>query len=158
MATVTTETRRAGTTEVVRPAPVAERPAAEPRHDMGRSLAGLLRELTRETTALVRAEVALARSEIEEKVTEAERGVSSIATGAAVLFAGVLALVACAILALSLVWPAWVSALVIGLAVCVIGGVLLYAGRKKMSARGLKPQRTIASLHETRTMAKEQVS
>lgn len=124
----------------------------------GRSFGALLLELTKETTALVRGEVALARTEIEEKVAQAERGIISMASGGAVLFAGILTLIACAVLALSLAWPAWVSALVVGLVVTAIGVVLVLTGRKKMSKERLSLHRTMSSLRDTKTFAQEQTS
>lgn len=119
----------------------------------GHSFGYLLRELSGETSALLRGELALARNEIEDKVTDAQRGVSSMAAGGAVLAAGLLGLMACAILALSLVWPAWLSALVVGGVVTLVGLILVMAGRSKTSASHLKPEQTIRSLRDTKRFA-----
>jgi hypothetical protein len=126
-------------------------------HD-GRSLGSLFVELTRETSALVRAEIALARLEIEEKLSQMQEGVGRMAAGGAVVFAGTLTLIACMVLALSIVWPAWLAALVVGAAVTCAGAYLLARGRQQIKQRGLRPERTISSLRDVKAVAKEQVS
>ena len=132
------------------PAPVRE-------HDR-RGLGGLLLELTKETSALVRAEVTLARLELEGKLHQMQHGVSGLAAGGLVLFAGVLALVACAILALSRIWSPTLAALAVGLVMVAIGAGLLLYGRSRVKARSLAPQRTMAALRSTKQFAKEQAS
>jgi hypothetical protein len=129
-----------------------------PREPDRRTLGALFVELTRETSALVRAEVALVRSEMDEKVNELQRGLGGLAAGGAVAFAGALTLIACAVLALSLVWPAWAAALVVGLVVSLAGAGLLVYGRQRVRAQHLRPSRAIESLKDTKEFAKEQVS
>jgi len=124
----------------------------------GRSLGHLIRELTKESAALVRAEVALAKAELGEKLTDVQRSVSALASGAVVLMVGLVWLAAAGVAALALVWPLWLSALVVGGAVALIGIFLLAGGKRGMSAEKLTPSRTVASLKETGTMAKEQVA
>lgn len=109
---------------------------------------GLLRRLGEDLATLLRKELALATSEISQSVTEARRGVSGIATGGAVLFAGFLILLLAATAALAEVMEAWLAGLIVGGIVAIIGYAMLAAGRKKLSAGSLKPERTQESLRQ----------
>lgn len=122
----------------------------------GYSVTHLLRELSGETSALLVGEVALAKTEIQENVTRAQRGVMSMAAGAAVLTAGILALVASAILGLTLFIPAWLSALIVGAAITIIGALMVAAGKKKASVETLRPDKTFDTLRDTRDFAREE--
>lgn len=118
--------------------------------------ASLVRDLVDESSALMHAEIALARSEMQESLTTMQRGAMAMGAGGIVLFVGTLALTAAAILALSLVWPAWLAALVVGGAVALIGAILLGMGRRKVKPDELKPDRTMHSLRETQRFARNE--
>src|SRR6202012_4272199 len=89
----------------------------------------LLKELTAETTTLLRQEVDLAKTEMGEKASRVGTNLGSLAIGGAVLFAGSLALLFAAVNALTEilahVFPitvaAWLSPLVLGVVLGVIG-------------------------------------
>lgn len=120
-----------------------------------RTLTGLFRDLTQELTSLMRHEIALGKAEMSEKVTEAKSGIISIAAGAIVAHAGILVLLSAIVIGLSSVWPAWVSALVVGLIVTIIGVALLATGRNHLKAKNLKPERMTESLRHDRQMVRE---
>lgn len=122
-----------------------------------RSVTGLFTELTREMTSLIRHEIALARAEIGEKVSYAQSGVVFLAAGAMFAFSGFLVLLACAVIALSYVWPAWLAALTVGLVVTFLGLALLASGKSHLKAKNLKPTRTTESLRHDRQFVKEHV-
>jgi Putative Actinobacterial Holin-X, holin superfamily III len=126
------------------------------RHDGERSVGSLVSELVGESSALVRAELTLARREMEQHARSAQRGLASMGAGAAVLAAGLLALVACAILALTRVMPDWQAALVVGVLVTAIGAIMLAVGKHKAVSQSLRPERTLHSLTEMEDMARRQ--
>lgn len=103
----------------------------------------LLRELGRESQALVRGEGQLLRAEMSEKLAQAERGVASMAGGVAVLLTGVILLFTAAALALSQVMAAWVAYLIVGSVAAIIGGAMVAAGKKRVEPQNLKPNRSI---------------
>jgi xanthine/uracil permease len=78
-----------------------------------------------------------------------------------VLFAGFIVLLFAAVGALNLMLDtehsAWLSPLIVGLVVMVIGYILLSRGRKQMKAESLTPDRTLASLQRDARLAKEHV-
>lgn len=123
------------------------------------SVGTLLSTLLNEVTALVRGEAALAKAEMSEKTHQAMAGVGAIATAGAVLFGGFLTLLAALVMLLNEVLPPetrpWLSAVVVGAVVTLIGVVMLKAGLKKVRAQGLMPNRTMNSLRDDQTLAKQ---
>jgi Putative Actinobacterial Holin-X, holin superfamily III len=112
------------------------------------SALGLVRRLTDELATLLRQELALAVAEIARSMRVLLGGAAAIAAGGAVLFAGILALLAAAVLGLATVLHPWLAALVIGVAVAIIGIVLISAGIRSLDPATLKPSRTRESLRK----------
>ncbi len=133
----------------------AESMRAEERRRAGeRSLGGLLRELSEETSAFVQAELALARRETAEKIEVAQRGAKLLAAGTVILGLGLWALTAAAVYGLATELPLWAAALITGLVVLTIGGICLAIAKRNMTTK-LEPERTVRSLRATRSLAKE---
>lgn len=124
----------------------------------GASLGSLLSTLTREMGSLVRQETQLAKAEMSEKTHQAMTGVAAIAIAGAVLFGGFLVLLAAAVFLLNEVLPPdttpWLSAIIVGLVVAIIGYVMLKSGVKKLQAQNLMPDRTMASLQSDKDLAR----
>jgi uncharacterized membrane protein YqjE len=114
-----------------------------------RPIGELVKQLAEQTSTLVRKELELARAEMIEKGKTAGIGAGMFA-GAALL--GVLALgalTAFLILSLSLVLDAWLAALIVALVYAAIAGVLVLAGKKKLTeATPPIPEQTRASVRE----------
>ena len=107
---------------------------------------GLLRRLTDELSTLLRQELTLATAEVSRSMRVMLTGAASLAVGGAVLFTGLLAMLAAAVLGLATVLSPWLSALVIGAAIAIIGVVLVLAGIRSLDPSTLKPSRTAESL------------
>lgn len=107
------------------------------------------RSLARETVTLVRQEAELARAEMSEKLDQARAGVTELSIGALVTWAGLLFLLFALYLGVdALVEEPWVSALIVGGVVTLLGLALLAAARKNLRARNLTPDRTTSSLRQ----------
>ena len=123
------------------------------------SIATLFSNLANEVLVLVRKESELAKVEMQEKSRQAMGAVTSIAIAGAVLFSGFLVLLAAAVFGLNTVLPPettpWLSALIVGGVVVVIGLIMLQAGRSKLKQESLMPSRTIASLRRDKALARE---
>lgn len=117
---------------------VAAWEAGSRRDNKDKSVSELLADLSDELRRLARAEMKLAMVEARRKAKKAGVGAGSF--GAAALFGmiGLCVLVAAAVLALALVWPAWLAALVIGGAALVIAGIAAMVGRSSLR-RSLPP-------------------
>lgn len=122
-----------------------------------KSIAELIGELTRETSVLFRQEIALAKMEVSEKLSRAGSGVTELAIGGVFTFLALQALLAAAIIALASSIGWWQAALVLGVAVLLIGAAFLIRGLANLRARSLTPARTLASLRENRAWAREQI-
>jgi hypothetical protein len=123
-----------------------------------RSLGLLFAELAEDLRRLVRLEIALFQREIGEKAGRLGRGVGALAAGAAIAFSGWLALLAAATLALSIVLPAWLAAVIVGAIVLLIGAVLMLLGKRWLDAARLVPARTLNTLREDGAWIKDRLS
>jgi len=121
-----------------------------------RSLGELFAELSRESTTLVRQEIALAKAEMTQKATRVGKDVGFLVAGGAVLYAGFLGIMAAVILLLALFLPDWLAALIVGVAIAAVGGVLVQKGRQALTREDLAPRQTLETLKEDVEWAKEQ--
>ena len=123
------------------------------------SVGTLVSTVMQEISSLVRNEAALAKTEMTEKTHQAMGAITSIAMAGAVLMGGFLTLLAALVFLLNEVLPPettpWLSALIVGVVVSVIGVMMLKAGQKKLQARNLMPSRTMHSLQSDKTTAKQ---
>lgn len=128
--------------------PYGSPPTASPANGdrESQSALGLLRRLTDELSTLLRQELALATAEISRSMRVMLAGTASLAVGGVVLFTGILAMLAAAVLGLATVLQPWLAALVIGVAVAIIGIILVSVGIRSLDPSTLKPSRTAESL------------
>ncbi len=121
-----------------------------------RSLGELFGMLADQTKTLVNQEVALVKAEASEKAKTAGKGVGFLAAGGFVAYAGLLAVIAGIILLVGQWVPMWVSALIIGIIVALIGYLLVQKGLNSLKAENLKPRQTAGSLRENKEWLQEQ--
>jgi hypothetical protein len=124
-----------------------------------RSLGELFADLARDMGVLVRQEVGLASTEMTHKATRMAQNVVVAAIGGLVAYAGLLAILAAIIIGLAaagLAW--WQAALLVGVVVTVIGGVLIRRGLEALKHADLTPAQTVRTLKEDTQWAKEQMS
>jgi hypothetical protein len=115
-----------------------------------RSLGDLFAELSRETSALVRKEVELATTEISAKARVAGMQAGLVAAGGALVHAGLLVLLAAIVLGLAeLGVAAWLSALIVAIAVMLGGYALANKGIAAFRRTSYTPTQTMESLKET---------
>jgi uncharacterized membrane protein YqjE len=121
----------------------------EPRSDLSRASTGeLVRRLSTQLSELIRGELELARVELTAKGKRAGAGAGLAGAGGVVALFGVGALVAAAIAALALVVPVWLSALIIGVVLLLVAGLLALAGRKQLrGATPPVPEQAVESVH-----------
>lgn len=124
-------------------------------HD--RSLGDLTRQFSQDAARLVRSEVDLAKAELAAKARGFVVGGALVGAGA-VLFLVVLGgLAAAGMLALHLVVSAWLSALIVSVAVGVVGAILVLVGLKSIRrSTPPVPTATVESVKEDVAWAKTQ--
>ena len=103
----------------------AEGQAVTQEHSTGE----LVKLVAEQVSVLVRDELKLAQLEMGGKAKQAGKGVGMMGGGALVALYGVACLIACVIIAISHVLPAWLAALIVGAALLVTAAVVALAGR-----------------------------
>jgi Flp pilus assembly protein TadB len=117
--------------------PVASEPSA----------ADLVKQVTEQASRLVRDELKLAQLEMTRKGKQAGLGVGMFGGAGLVALYGLGCLVACAIIALALVIPAWLAALVIGAALFAVAGIAALLGKARLKqATPPVPEETVSSV------------
>lgn len=146
---------------------VEERPAARyapgeewrygPPVPRERPIGEMFQELAQDARELVSLEVALAKTELSEKAAQAGKGVGFMAAGGFVIYAGFLAIMFAVIVALANLIPAWLSALLVGVVVGLIGYALVRKGMGNLKGDKLAPRQTLDTLKEDKEWAQNQV-
>lgn len=114
-----------------------------------RSLGSLLGELPAQISDLVRAELAAFKAELTEKLKGLGIGAALFAGAALFLFFAGCVFIATAIIALALLLPLWLSALIVAVLLLIIAVVLALIGlRKVKKATATDPEGVRASIRE----------
>ena len=107
----------------------------------------LLAQLSAQSSVLVRKELALAQAELAEKAKRGGLGAGLFGGAGLVALYGVGTLLATIIIALAVVVPPWLAALIVTLVLFAVAAVATLLGKKKVSqATPLTPERTIDNL------------
>jgi uncharacterized membrane protein YqjE len=130
-----------------------------PTHDLPASEASvgeLVSRTSEQLTTLVRNEMRLAQAELTEKGKRSGRGLGLFGGAGAVAWFGVGALVAAAILGLSVVVAPWLAAVIVGVALLLIASVLAIVGKREVSqATPMLPQASMESVRRDVEAVKE---
>ncbi len=128
---------------------------ARPEHRPG-SLGALLRQLADDGRILVQQEIALAKAEVRSSVLGIGKGAALIGLGAAILLVGLLVLIAFLVLGLGVLLDEryWLSSLIVGGLLALLGAITVIAGRKGLQKQALTPHRTIETLRDNTDWAR----
>jgi uncharacterized membrane protein YqjE len=102
------------------------------------STADLIRRASEQVSTLVRHELELARAELTEKGKRAGVGAGMFGAAGALAFYGLGAVLFCIGLALALVMPEWLAALIVAVVLFAVAGVLALLGRAQLK-RAIPP-------------------
>lgn len=122
------------------------------------SVPELMRQLSDQTATLVRQELELAKAELTEKGKRAGVGVGMFGAAGVVGLYALGALIATAILALSLAVSGWLAALIVTVVLAAVAGALALAGRSNVQ-RGVPPvpEQTVETVREDIDVTKQRV-
>lgn len=120
-------------------------------------LGELFSTLSSQASLLIRQEMQLAQAEMTRKATRAGRNAAIIALGAVIAQAAFLAVVAALILVLAQWMEAWLAALLVGVVLAVVAGLLVQHGVKKLREIDPAPRRTLETLRENKEWLSQQV-
>jgi len=102
------------------------------------SLGQLTGDLSQQVSRLVRDEIRLAQVEMRDKGKRIGTGAGLMGAGGLIALFGAGCLVAAAVLALDLVWPTWLAAIVVGAVLLIVAAIVAATGRTQMR-RGAPP-------------------
>jgi cytochrome c biogenesis protein CcdA len=121
----------------------------EPEARSKRSLFSLIGSLPTLISDLIKAELERFKAELATKLKAAGIGVAFFAVAAAFGFFALATFVAAAVLGIAVALPAWLSALIVAVALLIIAGVLAYLGVVKLRAGSPPtPVETIGSVKQ----------
>ncbi len=96
------------------------------------STADLVRQAAEQISTLIRDELTLAKAEMREKAGRAGRGAGLFGGAGIVSLYGVLGVLTALVLLLAKAMPAWAAALLVGIVLLIVAGVLALAGRSQV--------------------------
>lgn len=115
----------------------------------------LMTRLSEQTSRLVRDEMRLAQAELSAKAKQGGIGAGFLGAGGILAWFGFGALIATAILALTLVLPAWAAALIVTAILFIAAAIAALLGKKKVEQLSLAPERTITNVNRDVAEVKE---
>jgi uncharacterized membrane protein YqjE len=110
------------------------------------SVGQLVQQLSQQTSTLIRQEMRLATVELQEKGKHAGKGAGMFGGAGVVALYGVGALIAAAIIALGTAVEPWLAAVIVGVVLLAVAGILALSGKKQVEqATPLVPERALES-------------
>lgn len=119
------------------------------------TLGELIASLSQQLTTLVKGEVELAKAQVAEKGRSMGLGIGLFVGAGLFGFFAFAVLVATAVLGLANVLPAWLAALIVGVALLLLAGLLAFVGKKALDkAKEVKPE-PVANLKQDIEIVKD---
>ena len=113
------------------------------------TLGALVHDLSQQIPDLIRSELRLAQAEVAEKGKRAGLGIGMFSVAGLLAFFGVAGLLTTVILALDLVLPTWLAALLVTLVLLAAAGAVAIAGKKQVEqAAPPVPERAVEGVKE----------
>jgi uncharacterized membrane protein YqjE len=97
-----------------------------------RSAGELIKLMSEQVSTLVRDELKLAQLEMTRKGKQAGMGAGMLGGGGVIALYGIGCLIACAIIAISRELTLWLSALIVGVALLAVAGILALTGKTRL--------------------------
>ncbi len=121
------------------------------------TLGDLFTALSQNFSTLMREEFRLAQAELKQKGKKALSGIISLSIGGFIAYAGFLMLLVAAIIGLAYWIELWLSALIVGAVVAIIGAIMISSGLGKLRNIDPTPHQTVETLQEDKEWIKRQV-
>ncbi|TGO05613.1 phage holin family protein [Serinibacter arcticus] len=119
------------------------------------TLGELIASLSLQLTTLVKGEVELAKAQVAEKGKSMGLGIGLFVGAGLFGFFAFAVLIATAVLGIATALPAWLSALIVGVALLLFAGLLAFVGKKSLDkAKEVKPE-PVANLKQDIEIVKD---
>ena len=126
------------------------------RTDADKPIGELVRQMSEQSSTLIRQELRLATAELQEKGKHAGVGAGMFGGAGVVALYGVGALIAAAIIGLGTLLEPWIAALIVGVVLLAIAGIVGLLGKKQVEqATPAKPEQAMDSVQEDIQTVKE---
>jgi uncharacterized membrane protein YqjE len=122
-----------------------------------RSVPELLQAIVGNLQEIIRSEFRLAKTELKEEAAKAAKPAAKFGTGLVLGLYGLGFLLMASVYALSIVMPAWLAALLVGIVLAAVAGVLMTSSSKKLKRIDPTPDKTIQTLEENVQWAKHPI-
>jgi len=123
-----------------------------------KTTAELVKTASEQISRLVRDELKLAQAEIAQKGKHAGIGAGLFGAGGLIALYGVAALLTAVVLLLAYVMPAWVAAVIVGVLLLGVAGLLALVGKKQVQqATPAAPEETVRNVKADVAAVKESV-
>jgi uncharacterized membrane protein YqjE len=124
----------------------------------GASMGELFRRLSTDGSHLVQQEIQLAKTELQENAARAAKAGGKIGTAAVIALPGLMAITAALVIGLGIIIDSyWVSALIVGVVVLAVAGIMAKGAIKDFKS-GLAPRETVKSVKEDVDWAKRETT
>jgi uncharacterized membrane protein YqjE len=120
------------------------------------SFAELVQNIVADVQGLIRSEIRLAKTELKENVSTTGRASSLLVGGLVFGFYAVGFLLLTVVYALATAMPNWLAALIVGVVVAIVAGILAMVGYQRIKQVNLKPEQTVDSVKEDVEWVKQQ--
>jgi hypothetical protein len=117
-------------------------------HGSPETIGEALGNLLADVGELIRSEIQLARTEVVGDLAVVGRASGYLIAGGAIAYLGVAFVLVAVMFALESLMSPWLAALIVGVVVLVVGGVLAWTGYKRLKSMNPLPERTIETLRE----------
>jgi MFS family permease len=135
---------------------MAELTNSTQRTDADKPIGELVRQMSEQSSTLIRQELRLATAELQEKGKHAGVGVGMFGGAGVVGLYGVGALIAATIIGLGTLLEPWIAALIVGVVLLAIAGIVALLGKKQVEqATPAKPEQAMDSVQEDIQTVKE---
>ena len=122
------------------------------------SLSAVVQDILRNLQEIMRAEVRLAKAEVGEELAKAKLALAWVAAGAVGGLLGLWFLLFAAFSALAEVMPDWAAAGIVGGALLLLALMMSLIGFRRVKGLRPMPERTVETLKESVTWAKQSSS
>ncbi|HET8548466.1 MAG TPA: phage holin family protein [Bryobacteraceae bacterium] len=113
-----------------------------------RSTGDVLKDIIGNMQDIIRSEVRLARVEMKEETGKMFRAAAVLAAGAVLALYGLLFILLALVYTLTTSLSPAASALIVGVALAIVAGILVSAGRARLRKVSPKPEKTIDTVKE----------
>jgi low temperature requirement protein LtrA len=124
----------------------------------GASLQSLVADAIRDGADLLRQELGLFRAEMADNLGAIGTAVAMFAVAAIFAIASLIWVTQALVYGLAIFVAQWIAALIVGVLLLVVAGIMVMLGKSRLSAASLVPSRTINTLKQDGDVLTERVS